>query len=171
MRQTTESTRSTSFQMRYWSKSPPYSQLPNRKRNQGAPGADGRRMMTAIFCVMRTGIQWTAIPYGLSPHSTTHDRFQEWEVAGLFGRLWQESLYAYDELVGIDWEWQAMGGAMTKAHLGGRGYRTEPNGPRQRRCQTEYANRWTRRPFRGSGGWSESTRYEDDGRHAGKYPD
>jgi putative transposase len=28
-------------------------------------------------------------------------------------------LYAYDEWVGIDWEWQAMDGAMTKAPLGG----------------------------------------------------
>ncbi len=33
--------------------------------------------------------------------------------------MWQEGLYAYDELVGIDWEWQAMDGAMTKAPLGG----------------------------------------------------
>jgi len=28
-------------------------------------------------------------------------------------------LYEYDELQGIDWEWQAMDGAMTKAPLGG----------------------------------------------------
>ncbi len=75
--------------------------------------------MTAIFYVMRTGIQWTAIPHSLSPHSTAHDRFQEWEAAGVFERMWQEGLYAYDELVGIDWEWQAMDGAMTKAPLGG----------------------------------------------------
>jgi hypothetical protein len=40
-------------------------------------------------------------------------------AAGVFERLWQEGLYAYDEAKGIDWEWQAMDGAMTKAPLGG----------------------------------------------------
>jgi putative transposase len=89
------------------------------KKKPGRPRADDRRMMTAIFYVMRTGIQWTAIPRSLSPHSTAHDRFQEWQAAGLFERLWVEGLYAYDEEVGIDWTWQAMDGAMTKAPLGG----------------------------------------------------
>ncbi len=34
-------------------------------------------------------------------------------------RLRQEGLMTYDELKGLDWEWQAMDGAMTKAPLGG----------------------------------------------------
>ena len=82
-------------------------------------------MMTAIFYVLRTGIQWQALPRSLSPHSTAHDRFQEWQAAGVFERLWQEGLYAYDEEVGIEWAWQAMDGAMTKAPLGGQ--HTGPN--------------------------------------------
>jgi putative transposase len=33
--------------------------------------------------------------------------------------LWQDGLYVYDEEVGIEWAWQAMDGAITKAPLGG----------------------------------------------------
>jgi putative transposase len=98
---------------------------PKAKKKLGRPRADDRRMMTAILYVLRTGIQWEALPHSLSPHSTAHDRFQEWRVTGVFERLWQEGLYAYDEEVGIDWTWQAMDGAMTKAPLGGE--QTGPN--------------------------------------------
>lgn len=35
-------------------------------------------------------------------------------------------LLEYDEKVGIDWEWQAMDGAVTKAPLGGRGTGSNP---------------------------------------------
>src|SRR5260370_1551068 len=50
----------------------------------------------------------------LGASSTVHDRFQEWEQAGFFMALWQAGLRAYDELEGIQWEWQAVDGAMTK---------------------------------------------------------
>ena len=53
------------------------------------------------------------------PPSTVHDRFQEWVAAGVFARLWQEGLLAYDAERGLEWEWQAMDGALTKAPLGG----------------------------------------------------
>jgi len=35
------------------------------------------------------------------------------------GALWQAGLTEYDELSGIEWEWQAADGAMTKAPFGG----------------------------------------------------
>lgn len=34
-------------------------------------------------------------------------------------KLWQIGLAEYEMLCGIDWEWLAMDGAMTKAPLGG----------------------------------------------------
>ena len=43
----------------------------------------------------------------------------------MFAELWRRGLVAYDERKGIDWEWLAMDGAMTKAPLGGG--RTGPN--------------------------------------------
>jgi putative transposase len=68
---------------------------------------------------MRTGCQWQAIPPELAPGSTAHDYFQEWTEHGLFERLWQVALEEYDEEIGLDWEWQSLDGAMTKAPLGG----------------------------------------------------
>ncbi len=38
---------------------------------------------------------------------------------GVFARLWQIALELYDDLVGLDWRWQSVDGAMTKAPLGG----------------------------------------------------
>ena len=37
----------------------------------------------------------------------------------MFVNLWATGLQEYDELKGLDWEWLAMDGAMTKAPLGG----------------------------------------------------
>ena len=92
---------------------------PKPKKKAGAPRKGARRMMTAIFYVLRTGCQWKAIPRSLGAPSTVHDRFQEWREAGVFRQLWVAGLLEYDELKGLDWEWQAMDGAMTKAPLGG----------------------------------------------------
>jgi putative transposase len=85
----------------------------------GRPRNDDRRMMDAIFYVLRTGIQWKALPPSIAPGSSAHDRFQEWRQAGVFDKLWQAGLLEYDTRLGIDWEWQAMDGVMTKAPLGG----------------------------------------------------
>src|SRR5262249_29112568 len=54
----------------------------------------------AIVYVLRTGIQWNALPRELGASSTVHDRFQQWEQAGFFKILWLAELLAYDELAG-----------------------------------------------------------------------
>ncbi len=81
----------------------------------GRPRMPDRAAFEAIVYVLRTGLQWNALPRELGASSTVHDRFQEWEAAGFFKALWQAGLSTYDELVGIQWEWQAVDGAMTKA--------------------------------------------------------
>lgn len=43
-----------------------------------------RQAFTAILYVLRTGIQWNALPHELGAGSTVHDRFQEWEKAGFW---------------------------------------------------------------------------------------
>jgi len=77
-----------------------------------------RQAYAAIIYVLRTGIQWNALPRELGASSTVHDRFQEWEQAGFFQALWQAGLETYDEVQGIQWEWQSVDGAMTKAPFG-----------------------------------------------------
>jgi hypothetical protein len=66
-----------------------------------------------------------------------HARFQKWVKAGVFLKFWQAGLGEYDELRGIDWKWQSMDGAMTKAPLGGEKNRAKPHRPGQERRQTE----------------------------------
>ena len=90
------------------------------KPKGGRPRASARQCMDGIFYELRTGCQWKALPRCFGAASTVHDRFQEWRDAGVFERLWQEGLVEYDTQHGLDWEWQSMDGAMTKAPLGGK---------------------------------------------------
>jgi putative transposase len=79
---------------------------------------DDRKAFTAMIYVLRTGIQWNALPREMGASSTVHDRYQEWQRLGFFEELWRAGLAEYDELEGIEWEWQAVDGVMTKAPLG-----------------------------------------------------
>jgi hypothetical protein len=56
---------------------------------------------------------------GICSSFTAHLHFQQWRKAGVFEKLWANGLNEYDELKGIDWAWQSMDGAMTKAPLDG----------------------------------------------------
>lgn len=84
----------------------------------GRPRMEDRKAFEAIIYVLRTGIQWNALPREWGASSTVHDRFQEWEQADFFKALWQVGLSEYDDLQGIEWEWQSVDGAMTKAPFG-----------------------------------------------------
>jgi putative transposase len=68
---------------------------------------------------LRTGCQWKAIPVCLASGNTAHAYFREWVKLGIFADLWEIARQLYDELVGLDWRWQSVDGAMSKAPLGG----------------------------------------------------
>jgi putative transposase len=102
----------------WWERVIPLIPPPPSHARGGRPRMPDRQAFTAIVYVLRTGIQWNALPRELGASSTVHDRFQDWEQKGFFLRLWQVGLQEYDELEGIQWEWQAVDGAMTKAPLG-----------------------------------------------------
>jgi putative transposase len=108
---------------------------PSRAKG-GRPRMGDREVFAAIVYVLRTGIQWNALPRELGASSTVHDRFQEWAAAGFFAALWRAGLAEYDELTGIAWEWQAVDGVMTKAPFGG-----DATGPHP----TDRAKRGTKR--------------------------
>ena len=76
-----------------------------------------KRLPLSSMCYT-TSLQWNALPRALGASSTVHDRFQEWEQKGFFKALWQAGLMEYDEVQGIEWEWQSVDGAMTKAPFG-----------------------------------------------------
>lgn len=105
------------------------------------PRVPDRAAMNAILLVLRTGMQWNALnATGVCSSSSAYRRFREWCDAGVFLEMWQQGLLAYDALNGIDWDWLALDGAMTKAPLGGEKNRPQPHGSRQRRHQTQHAH-------------------------------
>ena len=84
------------------------------------PRVPNRAAMDAILLVLGTGMQWNALDVtGICSSSSAHRRFQEWERAGVFAEIWRRGLLDYDAVVGIDREWLACDGAVTKAPLGG----------------------------------------------------
>ena len=130
--------------------------LPRPKRHPLGchnPAVDPRKVMDAIFFVLRTGCQWNALnATGICSSSSAHRWFTVWTKAGVFRKLWKLSLLEYDELKGIEWEWQSMDGAMTKAPLGGEKHGTQPHRPSQAGGQTQPAVRGPRRADRLGGG-------------------
>jgi putative transposase len=100
-------------------------------------------MLGAMLYVLRTGMQWNALPRELGASTTVYDRFRFWLAAGFFQRLWAAGLQEFDELVGIEWEWQSLDGALTKAprtrrdRRGGR-HRAQSDGSRQARDQAQH---------------------------------
>ncbi|MBV7337540.1 IS5 family transposase [Chloroflexi bacterium TSY] len=108
-----------------WERIKPLIPPQKAKKKAGRPRMEDRLALNAIFYVLRTGCHWKALPRCLGAASTVHDRFQEWTQAGLFAKMWRKGLLAYNQVAGIDWQWQSMDGAMNKAPLGGE--KTGPN--------------------------------------------
>lgn len=102
----------------FWEKVQPLIPAAPSHAKGGRTRMDDRDAFAAMIYVLRTGIQWNALPRQMGASSTVHDRYQEWERAGFFEELWRAGLAEYEELEGIEWEWQAIDGAMTKAPLG-----------------------------------------------------
>ena len=110
----------------FWEKVEPLIPAPPRKpasEYRRRPGGErkplpARQVFVTIVFVLRTGIQWRALPREIfgSP-SSIHRYFQQWHQAGFFLRLWQAGLAEYDDMQGIAWQWQSIDGAMSKAPL------------------------------------------------------
>ena len=139
--------------------------LPKRRRSRkgGRPPLPLRKVADGIFYVLRTGCQWKAAPREFGSGSSLHRYFQAWTKRGVFRQLWKWSLLEYDDLKGIQWDWQSMDGAMTKSPLGGEKNREKPHGSRQARRQALPACRW-----RGDADWPGSQRRQCTGHAAGQ---
>lgn len=136
----------------------------------GRPRTPDRVCLEAILFVLRTGCQWKALDATrFCPGSTAHDRFQEWVEAGVFERLWEVGLLAYDEMQGIDWSWMSMDGCMTKAPLGGEKDRQKPHRSRQARRQAQPTGRRQRHSDRFGRERSQPQRHENGRRDPGKH--
>jgi transposase len=77
-----------------------------------------RRVLNGIIFRLRTGCQWTQRPKPFGDDSTVHRHFQRWCQLGIFARIGAVLVHAWDELGGVNWQWQAAA-AMGKARMGG----------------------------------------------------
>lgn len=96
---------------------------PGRPRNADRPIFDG------LIWIARSGGQWAALPRAFGPKSTVHDRLTEWVEYANFAAAWARFLAAYDDEIGIDWQWQAADGCLIKAPLGKKGGPARPGRP------------------------------------------
>ena len=75
-----------------------------RKAGGGRKPLDPRLVFEGIVFVLRTGIQWKALPKTYGASCSVHKYFQEWREAGFFKALWgSRGVALYDEQKGIGW--------------------------------------------------------------------
>lgn len=96
------------------------------KDRGGRTRVDDYKLFQAMFYVLRTGIQWNALPRELAASSTAHDRYQQWVAAGVFKQLWHLGLLQNQVEGKLDWEWQCIDSASSKAPLGGQAVGANP---------------------------------------------
>ena len=118
-----------------------------RKIGGGRRPLEPRTVFAAIVYVLRTGIQWKALPKEVfgSP-SAIHRYFREWEQAGFFLELWRRGLSEYDDMEGIAWEWQSVDGATNKAPLAQEASGANPTDRGKKRIKASYTGRRAWRP-------------------------
>lgn len=134
------------------------------------PRVPDRAALDGILFVLRTGCQWEALNYTpFCKKSSAHRRFQEWVQAGVFAQLWEAALQEYDALHGIEWRWQAMDGAMTKAPLGGKKNRPQSYGSGENGHETEPFDGRGRSAARSGSRGRERSGLPVGGSHAGEY--
>jgi len=110
-----------------------------RKVGGGRKPIEARKVFAAIVYVLRTGIQWKALPKEIfgSP-SAIHRYFREWERRGFFLELWEHGLSEYDDMAGIAWEWQSIDGSMNKAPLARESAGANPTDRGKKRSKAAY---------------------------------
>ena len=67
-----------------------------RKPGGGRPPMEPRKVLEAIFYVLRTGIQWKALPKEFGAASSIHRYFRFWCEQGLFQAIWVAGLEQYE---------------------------------------------------------------------------
>lgn len=113
-----------------------------RRPGGGRKRADDRLILSGIFYVLRTGCHWQAVPPHFGSPATIHRRFLEWSDSGFFEALWRAGLAQYDEMQGLQWEWQCLDGSVHKAPLGGEATGPNPWDRGKKRGQAQPVSGW-----------------------------
>ena len=104
-----------------WAELRPLLVIAKPRKKPGRPRRDDRALFDGLIWLARSGGQWATLPREFGAKSTVHARFQEWVEHGCLERAWARLLEVYDDVVGLDWQWQAADGCLIKAPLGKKG--------------------------------------------------
>jgi len=92
-----------------------------KQNGAGRPRVNDRDVINGIWFVLWTGCQWKAIDrewFHVSS-STLHERFQTWQQAGVFDKLFKIMVQYYARELRIGWKWQSVDSKTVPAPLGG----------------------------------------------------
>lgn len=91
-----------------------------KKISNRRPRKSAKKIMNALFFIVRTGIPWKALPPSFKVSSSTvHRRFQEWVTDKVFLNFWCKILIKYQKKNHVMMQWIAIDGSVSKAPLGG----------------------------------------------------
>ena len=116
-----------------------------RRKGGGRKPMDSRKIFEAIVYVLRTGIQWKALPREYGSSSSIHRYFQKWSAEGFFQKLWKKGLAQYDDLEGIAWKWQSIDASIIKAPTAQESVGANP---------TDRGKKWNKTPYSCRRTWS-----------------
>ena len=79
---------------------------PLMPKSRKSARADDRRILNAIFYVLRTGMPWRDLPERYGPYTTAYNRFNRWSRRGIWKRIFdtlasksRDSLYLIDSTI------------------------------------------------------------------------
>lgn len=96
-----------------WSVVEPF--LPGPAR-MGRPRADDRTILNGILWIVGTGAPWRDLPERYGSWKTVYSRFRRWQRAGVWDRILEALLGAFEDRGGIDWELFLIDGTNVRAH-------------------------------------------------------
>ncbi len=91
----------------FWTDVEPLFEPFKRVHPGGSPSLPFRAILDGIFFMLKTGCQWSMITEKYGSKSTIHEHFQKWVRAGVFHHMHRMNVEEYDELKGIQLDWQA----------------------------------------------------------------
>lgn len=124
MKKDNTKTRSVDFHQipaKLWRKLKKHLPRPAKRVGPGRPRVHDRNALNGIWYVLWTGCQWKAVKrdWFEASSSTIHDRFQTWQRAGIFDKLFKIMVQYYARELHIGWKWQSVDSKMVPAPLGG----------------------------------------------------